>query len=181
MLSRPSSNNFGTANRHGIFREIPKLRPNAEGKNYVLDYRLQSITDEAGNAYSYENESTSKLFKYRIGDADKTITGQHTYVISYEVSGALTYFSDHDELYWNIMGNEWKVPIAAASATIQLPSTIPTDSIKLVCYTGPAGSTATQCDHRLDASTALFTTNDTLYAYEGLTVRPASPWDMLTW
>jgi len=50
-----------------------------------------------------------------------TVTGVHSYVISYRVGGALTYFSDHDELYWNVTGNEWDVPINYVNSEITLP------------------------------------------------------------
>ena len=36
-----------------------------------------------------------------------------TYAIDYTVEGALTGFPDHDELFWDAIGNQWTVPIDA--------------------------------------------------------------------
>ena len=32
------------------------------------------------------------------------------------------FFDDHDELYWNVTGDEWDVPIQSAEAHIELPA-----------------------------------------------------------
>ena len=50
----------------------------------------------------------------RIGDPDRTVTGPHTYRISYTVAAATTRFGDHDELYWNAVGPDWSVPVQAS-------------------------------------------------------------------
>lgn len=39
-----------------------------------------------------------------------------TVVIRYRVADALRFFEDHDELYWNITGDEWPYPIGRARA-----------------------------------------------------------------
>ena len=77
----------------------------------------------------------------RIGDPNRTITGVHTYDISYTVKGALLPFADHDELNWDVIGHEWSVPINAAAATVHAPATIE----RVACFSGPQGSRA-GCD-----------------------------------
>ena len=49
----------------------------------------------------------------RSGSATPTrlITGAHTYRITYRLRGAINHFADHDELYLNVTGNGWAVPI----------------------------------------------------------------------
>jgi len=75
--------------------------------------------------------------RIRIGDPDiDTVTGRHTYTIRYTVRGALNAFDDHDELYWNAVGEGWDVPIAAASAAV----TGPAPATGYTCFAGPAGS-----------------------------------------
>ena len=34
-----------------------------------------------------------------------------TVEITYSVKNAIRWFDDHDELYWNVTGNDWPVPI----------------------------------------------------------------------
>ena len=35
-------------------------------------------------------------------------------------------FPDHDELYWNAIGDHWEVPVEHATATVSAPAPIPT-------------------------------------------------------
>src|SRR3989344_3903018 len=106
---------FANLEKHGIIRKIPFIKTNKEGKRFRMNMNVISVNDEKGNNYNYKTTNLDdRELELKIGDADKTITGVHTYVITYTVSGALTYFSDHDELYWNVTGNEWTVPIELA-------------------------------------------------------------------
>ena len=41
--------------------------------------------------------------------------------ILYTMTNAVRWFDDHDELYWNVTGNDWPVPIDSASAIIVFP------------------------------------------------------------
>lgn len=136
---------FGLASRHGIYRTIPLIKTNKEGKRYRMTLSVESVTDENKISYSYTTSTAENDLSIKIGDADKTITGLHTYIISYSVSGGMTYFSDHDELYWNITGNEWNVPIQTATATILLPSQIDQSQVKTSCFTGVSGSITANC------------------------------------
>ena len=45
-----------------------------------------------------------------------------TITLHYRVSNGLKFFEDHDELYWNVTGDEWDVPLENVSAEILLPS-----------------------------------------------------------
>ena len=113
---------FGSLEKHGIYRNIPYIKTNKEGKKFKLEFENFSVTDETGSRYKYDKSVSSGKINLKIGDADKTITGVHNYIIRYRVSGALTYFSDHDELYWNVTGNGWPVPIEQARATVTSPA-----------------------------------------------------------
>jgi len=112
---------FGELDRHGIFRTIPYITTNKSGKKFVLGFNDISVTDERGKNDQYSQSKIGENFQLKIGDPDRTITGLHNYIINYRVSGALTYFSDHDELYWNITGNDWGVWINSAETEINLP------------------------------------------------------------
>ena len=55
------------------------------------------------------------------GSADRMLpAGEHTYVFNYRADRMLGYFAEHDELYWNVTGNDWAFPIDAAGATVRL-------------------------------------------------------------
>jgi hypothetical protein len=136
---------FGVEQRHGIIRTIPYLKTNSDGKKFVLNCDSFSVTNEKGILYKYSvsNENNTDIIK--IGDADQTVTGVNIYNISYRTSGAITYFSDHDELYWNVTGNDWQIPIKNASITVSLPQKIQPDQINLSCFTGVSGSSEKEC------------------------------------
>ena len=136
------SYDFGNEQRHGIFRTIPYTKLNTDGKKYKMTFENFSVVDEIGAPYKFTQTIERGNITLKIGDPDATITGQHVYEIRYSVSGALTYFSDHDELYWNVTGNEWDVPIAQAQSLIQIPRSIIVSSDTTgLCYRGEKGST----------------------------------------
>ncbi len=138
---------FGDVERHGIYRTIPYISRNQQGKKYKIDLRGFTVEDETGRSYRFSQSVDGEDIKLKIGDPNQTISGIHTYIIKYRVSGGLTYFSDHDEFYWNVTGDQWTVPISQVSATVELavPDQISGDDIKLACYTGSYGSKQSSC------------------------------------
>ncbi len=165
---------FGSKERHGIFRDIPSVKTNKEGKKYKMDINVVSVVDENNEAYNYDLTKGDTL-QIKIGDPDKTVSGEHIYIITYIVKGALTYFSDHDELYWNITGNDWEVPIAGISAQINMPTTVPSDQIQVACYTGVPGSVAQECTTEVKGSMLQFEGKKILQGGEGFTVVAGFP------
>ena len=139
---------FDSLQKHGIYRDINFIKTNQDGKKYKLEFSSFSVVDEKGNGYQFSTSNINeKNIRLKIGDADKLITGIHNYIISYKVAGALTYFSDHDELYWNVTGNEWKVPIASTTSQVVWPQEIKKEDVKTTCYTGVSGSKTSDCSY----------------------------------
>ncbi len=139
---------FDNNQKHGIYRYIPEIKTNSQGKKFRMDFSGISVADENGQPYLFTLTNSGDKINLKIGDANRTITGIHTYFIRYKVAGALTYFSDHDELYWNVTGNDWTVPILHSGQEVILPTEISQNEIKTVCYVGPVGSTETGCQSR---------------------------------
>ncbi len=118
---------FGRLRRHGIYREIPvRYRkvireglPLEAGK-LTFDLDLEKVTDGEGNELQTEIERGDYV-RIRIGDPNRYVTGRQTYVLYYRLPGGLGFFEDHDELYWQVTGTEWPVPILQASANVTLP------------------------------------------------------------
>ncbi len=161
---------FGDEERHGIFRDIPtKLRyDNEQDRNYPLD--VQSVTASQGTPSEYKVEGIEGgRTRIRIGDEDRTISGQHTYQIVYRVEAGLNGFPDHDELYWNAIGSDWATTIYNPAVTVHLPSAQSPDAIEVLCFAGPDGSQLPCGSATTDGQQATFT-NDALGSYEGLTV-----------
>ncbi|MBI4066901.1 DUF2207 domain-containing protein [Candidatus Gottesmanbacteria bacterium] len=170
---------FATLQRYGIYRDIPYVKTNKDGKRFRLDFSKISVTDENLQPYQYKKIDENQKLRLKIGDPDRTITGIHTYIIIYTVSGALTYFSDHDELYWNVTGNDWTVPISNSTAQIILSENTTFDAIapKVVtkCYTGFSGSTDENCTVQVDADSIEIKPTGLLNSNEGLTVAFSFP------
>ena len=159
---------FGRALRHGIYRDIP-YKYNYGYKNYNTRLDVESVTDPNGSPYTYEVSKSGSWANIKIGDPEKKITGTHTYVIEYKVRGAIAFFEDHDELYWNVTGDEWRIPILSAGATVFFDEEIDSGVIA-ACYTGPSGSTSQDCNYEIKNTGVDFKSLQTLYGGEGITV-----------
>lgn len=165
---------FGTEEKHGIFRDLPYKYKN-NGGNFKLRYSDFSVKDSEGKNLNFTIEGKGNNKRIKIGDADVFVSGQVRYVIAYKVKRAFNYFADYDELYWNATGNEWITPVTQSKTTIILPESVNKDSLRSICYTGPAGSTAECVSSRLNFSAEnmvdkMVFTDDSLRAHEGVTV-----------
>lgn len=162
---------FGLAEKHGIYRDIPVKYVTSLGTRAALDITVESVTDERGKTLTHEESRFGGNLRIQIGDADRLITGTQTYVIRYRVAGALAFYPDFDELYWNATGNDWEVAIAAASVTVRTKTRA--SGWRTACYVGPRGSTA-RCDQAVSQSGAMnlyrVEWNETLLPGSGITV-----------
>lgn len=169
------SYDFGHLNRHGITRFIPVVKKNEAGKRFRMDLKIVSVTDEAGNPYQYSVSTEGDNEVVKIGNPEAYVTGKKQYQITYEVSGAVTYFSDHDELYWNITGNGWPVAIREASYSVSFPQTVRNLDVKAVCYTGSYGTRESSCGTGYESGVILGHSIGPLGAGEGLTASVCFP------
>lgn len=160
---------FGAARRHGIFRDIPVVYERPWQGRYRIGVEMESVADEAGRPRPYRVSREGPHLRVRIGDPDQTVTGVHDYVLRYRVERAFLFFEDHDELYWNATGDAWEVPIDAALAVVHLPGTTPAAGARTGCFTGPRGSTRSDCEIAAEADAFTFRARD-LGPGQGLTV-----------
>ncbi len=161
---------FGTAERHGIYRDIPYAY-SRDGSSYKVRLSIDAVTNESGDGYQYSTSRSDGELHVKIGNPDMTISGIHTYVINYTVVRGINHFDNHDELYWNVTGNGWGVGIDEASMTAQLPQSLTADERLTECFTGAAGSTDRFCTiDSSDERLITYSANTILGPYEGLTV-----------
>jgi uncharacterized membrane protein len=83
------------------------------------------------------------------------------------VLDALRFFEDHDELYWNVTGNDWEVPIQSASAHIALPAGV--TGLHAIAYTGAMNSRAQDAVVEVKDNSVDIHTTRPLSFHEGLT------------
>lgn len=135
---------FGDAEKHGIYRELPYRYSNARG-NYRLRFDDISVADQSGQAQPFSVTSADGKLNVKIGDPEVLVSGSKTYVIRYRVARAVNNFADHDELYWNVTGSDWQVAIENAQANVYLPVPVDPARLSTACFAGSVGSTAA-CD-----------------------------------
>src|SRR6266404_7557451 len=128
---------------HGLYRSIPIEYVTPQGFNYSLFVKFDGATDAAGHSLKVESSRERHYLKWKIyvDDANDAV---RTIVLHYRVTNGLKYFEDHDELYWNVTGDEWDVPIENASAQILLPPGV--TGIRALAFTGSYGSRAQNAD-----------------------------------
>jgi uncharacterized membrane protein YgcG len=176
---------FGGLQRHGIYREIPvKYRKVARVgipvRAGTVETRLsvERVTDGEGRTLPTEIKRGNRV-RIRIGDPDHTVTGKQTYVLHYRLSSGLGFFDDHDELYWQVTGTGWPVPILRASATVNVVSrSAPSDGSgwSAWCYAGlPESSSSERCTAKVTGPGEYSFTSRRLDRGEGLTMVAAFP------
>jgi uncharacterized membrane protein YgcG len=151
---------------NGLYRTIPVAYRTPQGFGYRLFLRPIAVTDGAGQPLRWQASSVRHYRKFKIWipeaqDATRTV------VLRYRVANALRFFADHDELYWNVTGDEWDVPIEAASALIRLPTGAP--DVRALAFTGSYGSSAQEADVRTLSDGVAIAMRRPLAFHEGLT------------
>ena len=101
---------FFSHDSHGIIRDIPTAHSHVSAisvsENYVPQYSMGQIS-------------------LKIGNADKTIRGQHHYKIKFQHQ----LYGKDNEFYYNIIGTGWDVPINQVRFTVVLPDDINPDDV----------------------------------------------------
>ena len=121
----------------GIHRFIPVEYRSSQGIAYHLALSLHGVFDDAGRPLALErsrrgNDVDLKIFVPAADDAVRTV------VVRYRIANALRFFDDHDELFWNVTGDQWPYPIRAARATVTLPGRLV--NVRANAFTGGFGS-----------------------------------------
>jgi uncharacterized membrane protein YgcG len=129
--------NFGEAERHGIFRTIPL-------GGYFDPYRLRlyniRVTDDKGVDYITDITQSATQITIKIGDPYQKISGKNIYNISYKVANGLRFFAGHTELYWDVVGHQWSVPVRVSEAVVYVPNIDTLEAIDARCFRGVAGA-----------------------------------------
>jgi uncharacterized membrane protein len=155
-----------TGSWNGIFRTIPVEYRTPQGLNYTLRLTVESVTDEQGRDLRYESSRERHYRKLKIwvpGAANAT----RTVKLRYRVANGLRFFDEHDELYWNVTGDEWEVPIESASADVRLPEGV--SGVRATAFRGAYGSTE-QAEVAIQPDGVHVQTTRGLGMREGLTI-----------
>src|SRR3954467_9543565 len=134
---------------HGIYRTIPIHYPGPGGTSFTLFLDHLSVTDgDTHKPLKYESSRDGDYRKLKIYVPD-AVDASKNVEIAYRVLNPIRHFSEqnYDEFYWNVTGNDWEVPIDAASASIYFPDNA--NGLRAQAFTGVYGS------HGADAATTV--------------------------
>lgn len=160
---------------NGIVRDLSLRHNTAQGRRTKLDVAVVSITDGTGRPLRVEEQTkdngwTRELRIWIPGarDADREV------VIRYRIANAIRFFYGSsregalDELYWNVTGNSWTMPIDKVHARVVLPGGVtPT---RTAAYTGATGSVASDATIKTEVNEVDFLLRRGLSPYEGMTI-----------
>ncbi|MET0747107.1 MAG: DUF2207 domain-containing protein, partial [Rhizobium sp.] len=154
--------------RHGIFRDFPLTFQDAGGKTATVDFAVQSV-ERDGATEPWKSERIDGGIRIYMGSADVTLDpGEHQYRLTYRTNRQIRYFTDHDELYWNVTGNGWSFRILEASARVTLPDGVEQQGLGFA--TGPLGTKGKDARVSEDGRDLVFQTTRPLGPKEGLTI-----------
>ncbi|MBP5426920.1 MAG: DUF2207 domain-containing protein [Clostridiales bacterium] len=117
--------NFHTK-RHNFIRFIPLLNntTRADGVSSTNIAQISNITVNRPFTTSFEQNSC-KLSIH----SNKPLLGKQKYVISYSYNLGKSVSPNYDELYFNIVGSNWSIPVSNITFSINMPSTFDTSKI----------------------------------------------------
>ena len=152
---------------HGIYRDIPVEYPGPHGTNYTLFLKVTGVLDGSGHKLKYDSSTQNgyRHLKIYIPDA---VDATRSVIISYKVTNAVRWFDGHDELYWNVTGNDWPVPIESAAASITFPANA-AGNLRAQAFTGEYGSQEQDATVEVRNNTVLIEANNPLPMRGGLT------------
>jgi hypothetical protein len=146
---------FAGFQKHGIYRDVPGLGAETIGIAATQDGQPAQVLVTS-------NDFAQTSAHIRIGDPSHTISGDHTYVVSYPLPAVIDVAGNLD---WNGVGTGWAVDIDQADLAVAGPWrwTTPT------CQRGAAGST-TPCTVAQPVPGLLEVDVEGLGPHEGVTI-----------
>jgi uncharacterized membrane protein YgcG len=161
--------------QRGILRDFPTRYEHHPAIKVVVPFQVLGVQRD-GKPEQYRVEPLENGMRVRIGNAQQMLShGRHEYRISYRTGRQLGFFTQHDELYWNVTGNGWPFTIDRASARVRLPKPVSGDKLSAETYTGPQGAKGRNATAVIEGSEFLFETTRRLAPNEGLTIVAAFP------
>jgi uncharacterized protein (TIGR04222 family) len=143
---------FGSnSGRHGMQRDLVIREPDPDSDQDFL-YGISNInvtSPDPGVATPFNSQTTESQggreaeLNLRIGDPNQTISAPTaTYVISYDMTGAMRSFNGYDEFYWD--GSGFGNPLIKE---LTITTTVPGGAQDATCFAGPPES-ITPCETR---------------------------------
>lgn len=160
--------------RRGIIRELPLTRTAPDGVRWATPYEVLRV-EQDGRPATWQATRAGDRLLIRIGDPDILLPRRpHTYSITYRSGAQVRAFPEHDELWWNVTGEDWVFPILRAEAVVTLPDGARAE--RVIAWTGPRGTEEQGAQiTRLGAGQVAVASGRVLRPGKGLTLAVAFP------
>lgn len=171
-ITETISANFTGYNKHGIFRKIPIRNTVTRLDGTKSRNRAKISNISVSDKYTASNKSGYKVLK--IGDKNQTVFGRKTYTIKYNYNIGKDPLKNVDELYYNLIGDEWDTNIRNVTFKITMPKSF--NESLLGFSSGYKGSTdSSNVSYIVDGNVIRGSLNNTLREKQALTVRLTLP------
>ncbi|MCT2989955.1 DUF2207 domain-containing protein, partial [Propionibacterium freudenreichii] len=130
--------------RHGMYRTLLTREPDGDNKNQDIVYDVSNVqvsSPDAPASFTQSDEATKgnpreRFVTIKIGDANKRVSSATaTYVISYDVKGALRDAQGVEQLYWDAVGDN-----TPDVNDIRITVAVPGGAQQVQCFSGAVGS-----------------------------------------
>ena len=163
---------YFNVSKHGIFRTIPLKNTIVRLDGTTSTNRTQVSNISVDNEFKKIRKNGN--YKLQIGSKDHTLIGEQKYVIKYTYNLGKDPMNNYDELYYNIIGNEWDTVIGNITFSITMPKEF--DSSKLGFSSGTKGSIDnSKVIYNVNGNKITGSYNSILDVGEALTVRCELP------
>lgn len=131
----------GTQIRRGIYRDFPTRYRDRYGNRVRVDLTVLGV-ERDGRPEGWFTERRDNGIRINTGGDEylPTLPADYTFTIRYRTTRQLGFFAEHDELYWNAIGQGWVFPIEAGTVEVRLPEPVAVDLLGVEGYTGPQGT-----------------------------------------
>jgi len=162
--------------QRGIYRDFPTDYSDRYGNHVRVDFVPLSV-QRNGQPEAWHKQNQSNGVRLYAGSAERMLPpGIHEYELVFMSNRQLGFFSSHDELYFNAVGNGWAFPIDHVQVTVTLPFAVPAAQLSLDVYTGAYGQNQGNAFAEVvSENTVRFESSRTLQPGEGLTIAVAWP------
>lgn len=126
----------------GAYHEAERILPH-KGSDAITDFTVTDTTSGVNLVYAGTTEldktNPNSWGKYTVRNTgDTTVIDwyynladtTHSWVLTYKLHGAISFYKDHDELYWNLF-DSYTVPVQQVEVIVVLPAadTLPTSKL----------------------------------------------------
>jgi len=151
---------FNRSDMHGIFRDIP-------ARTYFG--KPVKIEDVDVEGHEFQSSREGDYLSLRIGDPDEYANPIEYYTINYVYNIGDDLNEEMDELYFNLVGAQWEIPIHRTIFTINMPKSFNSDDLNFT--SGYAGSTENaQVDYTVEGTSISGEYRETISPGQALTV-----------